>query len=93
MSGIGFVIVKWFVVEGVFVVIVDVDFVIGEVVVVEVGGVFCLVDVVDEVRVNVLFDGVVVEFGWIDIVFNNVGILLVDDDLIEIMEFLVWDWV
>lgn len=89
-SGIGLVVGCWMWVEGVMIVVGDVDVEVGGVVVDELLGLFVLIDVCDEDVVNGLFDGVVEIYGCIDIVFNNVGILLFEDNLIENIEFVVW---
>jgi NAD(P)-dependent dehydrogenase (short-subunit alcohol dehydrogenase family) len=90
-SGIGFATAERFAAEGAFVVIADVDPATGEAAATKVGGVFRPVDVADEAKVNALFDGVVAEFGRIDIAFNNAGISPADDDSIETTELPAWD--
>lgn len=53
---------------------------------------FC--DVMDFVVVDVVFVKVVVEWGWLDVLFNNVGVvlilILIDEISIEQWQYVVW---
>jgi NAD(P)-dependent dehydrogenase (short-subunit alcohol dehydrogenase family) len=90
-SGIGFATAQRFAAEGATVIIADLDPTTGEAAAVAVGGVFRGVNVADEGRVDALFDGIVADFGRLDIAFNNAGISPADDDSIETTELPAWD--
>lgn len=81
-SGIGLATARRFAVEGAQVVCVDVDADSGTKAATEVGGTFVRVDVTSESEVRALFQGVVAEFGRVDVVFNNAGISPPEDDSI-----------
>jgi NAD(P)-dependent dehydrogenase (short-subunit alcohol dehydrogenase family) len=81
-SGIGLATARRFAVEGAKVVCVDIDSDSGEKAAGEVGGTFVRVDVTSESDVRALFQGVVDDFGRLDVVFNNAGISPPDDDSI-----------
>lgn len=72
--GLGEGMVCCLVVEGVKVVIFDMNVECGEQVVSEIGGVFCYVNVVDEDSVNVGFEKVCVVYGQECVLVNCVGI-------------------
>lgn len=77
VCGLGFVIVKLFVENGVKVVIIDFNGEVSKIVVVVLGeGYFGLVvNVVDEVQVQVVIEQILVKYGWVDVLVNNVGII------------------
>ncbi|MDX6216224.1 MAG: hypothetical protein QOG99_1808, partial [Frankiales bacterium] len=81
-SGIGLATARRFAAEGARVVCVDVDPESGQQAAVDVGGTFVRVDVTSEDDVRSLFQGVVDDFGHLDVVFNNAGISPPDDDSI-----------
>jgi NAD(P)-dependent dehydrogenase (short-subunit alcohol dehydrogenase family) len=81
-SGIGLATARRLAAEGATVVCVDIDAQSGAKAAVEVGGTFEGVDVTSEPDVERLFQGVVNDFGRVDIVFNNAGISPPDDDSI-----------
>jgi NAD(P)-dependent dehydrogenase (short-subunit alcohol dehydrogenase family) len=81
-SGIGLATARRFAAEGAKVVCVDVDAESGAKAAAEVGGTFVRVDVTSEAEVRALFQGVVDDFGRLDVVFNNAGISPPDDDSI-----------
>jgi NAD(P)-dependent dehydrogenase (short-subunit alcohol dehydrogenase family) len=81
-SGIGLATARRFAAEGAKVVCVDIDAESGAKAAAEVGGTFVRVDVTSESDVQALFQGVVDDFGRLDIVFNNAGISPPDDDSI-----------
>jgi NAD(P)-dependent dehydrogenase (short-subunit alcohol dehydrogenase family) len=76
-SGIGEATVRRFVAEGARVLIADVQTERGEALAGELGGVtrFARTDVMDEASVAAAFEVAVSEFGRLDVVFNNAGIL------------------
>lgn len=79
-SGIGKVVVLFFVWEGVYLFLGVCRSYELEVIIIEIkvnGGcvMFFVGDVIDEVYLFVLVEWVIVEFGWLDGVFNNVGIM------------------
>lgn len=61
---------------------VDIDAEAGRRAAEEVDGSFVAADVADEAAVRALFDGVVEQYGRVDIAFNNAGISPPDDDSI-----------
>ncbi|MBL6274820.1 3-oxoacyl-ACP reductase [Micromonospora fiedleri] len=81
-SGIGLATVRRFAAEGAQVVCVDIDAEAGRRAAEEVDGSFVAADVADEAAVRALFDGVVEQYGRVDIAFNNAGISPPDDDSI-----------
>jgi NAD(P)-dependent dehydrogenase (short-subunit alcohol dehydrogenase family) len=81
-SGIGLATARRFAAEGARVVCVDIDPESGQRAAAEVGGTFVRVDVTSEDDVKSLFQGVVDDFGHLDVVFNNAGISPPDDDSI-----------
>jgi NAD(P)-dependent dehydrogenase (short-subunit alcohol dehydrogenase family) len=81
-SGIGLATARRFAAEGARVVCVDIDSESGQQAAAEVGGTFVRVDVTSEDDVRSLFQGVVDDFGRLDVVFNNAGISPPDDDSI-----------
>ena len=81
-SGIGLATARRFAAEGARVVCVDIDPESGQQAATEVGGTFVRVDVTSEDDVRSLFQGVVDDFGHLDVVFNNAGISPPDDDSI-----------
>lgn len=95
VGGIGVVIVWCIVVEGVSVVIGDINIGFGEMLVVEVSGIFIMFDVIVEVQWCMVIEWIEVMYGWFDGLVNNVGIncsiggeILVDvviDDLCMMM--------
>ncbi|MGH8959852.1 MAG: 3-oxoacyl-ACP reductase [Jatrophihabitantaceae bacterium] len=81
-SGIGLATARRFSAEGARVVCVDIDTESGAKAAVEVNGTFVRADVTSEAEVRALFQGVVDDFGRVDVVFNNAGISPPDDDSI-----------
>ncbi len=81
-SGIGQASARRLAAEGATVVAVDIDEIAGKAVAEETGGRFYAADVANEDDVRGLFDGVVAEFGRIDVAFNNAGISPPEDDSI-----------
>ena len=81
-SGIGLATAHRFAAEGATVVCVDINAESGAKAAAEVGGGFVAVDVTSEADVQRLFEGVVNDFGRVDVVFNNAGISPPDDDSI-----------
>ncbi len=81
-SGIGQASARRLAAEGATVVAVDIDEIAGKAVAEETGGRFYAADVASEDDVRGLFDGVVAEFGRIDVAFNNAGISPPEDDSI-----------
>ncbi len=81
-SGIGLATAHRFAAEGATVVCVDINAESGAKAAAEVGGGFVAVDVTSEADVQRLFQGVVNDFGRVDVVFNNAGISPPDDDSI-----------
>ncbi|MCU1624514.1 MAG: 3-oxoacyl-ACP reductase [Frankiales bacterium] len=81
-SGIGLATARRFAAEGARVVCVDIDPESGQQAAAEVGGTFVRADVTSEDDVRSLFQGVVDDFGHLDVVFNNAGISPPDDDSI-----------
>jgi NAD(P)-dependent dehydrogenase (short-subunit alcohol dehydrogenase family) len=81
-SGIGLATARRFAAEGARVVCVDIDPESGQQAAAEVSGTFVRADVTSEDDVRSLFQGVVDDFGHLDVVFNNAGISPPDDDSI-----------
>jgi NAD(P)-dependent dehydrogenase (short-subunit alcohol dehydrogenase family) len=81
-SGIGLATAHRFAAEGATVICVDINAESGEKAAAEVGGGFVAADVTSEADVQRLFQGVVNDFGRVDVVFNNAGISPPDDDSI-----------
>jgi NAD(P)-dependent dehydrogenase (short-subunit alcohol dehydrogenase family) len=81
-SGIGLAGARRLAAEGARVVAVDIDKAAGQAAAEETGGVFIAADVSSEEDVRRLFDEVVLQFGRIDIAFNNAGISPPEDDSI-----------
>ena len=81
-SGIGLATAHRFAAEGATVICVDINAESGAKAAAEVGGGFVAVDVTSEADVQRLFQGVVNDFGRVDVVFNNAGISPPDDDSI-----------
>jgi NAD(P)-dependent dehydrogenase (short-subunit alcohol dehydrogenase family) len=76
--------------EGATIVVGDIDHDAGRAAADEFGGLFVPVDVTDKEAVDAMFDGAAMEFGFVDIAFNNAGISPPDDDLIEVTELSAW---
>lgn len=92
VSGIGKVVVEIFVCEGVCVVFVDINDNVGYGVVEFLGVDVCIYqycDVSDESYIKDLIGKMVDCFGWLDILFNNVGVFLGGK---EIFDFFLEDW-
>jgi NAD(P)-dependent dehydrogenase (short-subunit alcohol dehydrogenase family) len=81
-SGIGLATARRMAAEGAVIVAVDIDETAGAKVAAETGGTFVAADVSREDDVQRLFDGVVAQYGRVDIAFNNAGISPPEDDSI-----------
>ncbi len=81
-SGIGLATVRRFAGEGATVFCADIDVDAAEKAAAEIGGTAVQVDVTDEDGVRAMFDGIVQQYGRVDIAFNNAGISPADDDSI-----------
>jgi NAD(P)-dependent dehydrogenase (short-subunit alcohol dehydrogenase family) len=81
-SGIGLASARRMAAEGARVVAVDIDKAAGQAAADETGGIFIAADVSSEEDVRRVFDDVAIEFGRIDIAFNNAGISPPEDDSI-----------
>ncbi len=89
-GGIGLAAARRMRAEGATIVIGDVDAAAGVAVADELGGLFVPVDVCQQGDVDALFDTAVGTFGSVDIAFNNAGISLPEDDVIEHTELPAW---
>lgn len=84
-AGIGKATAVKFAAEGATVVICDVNEEVGQATAAEIGGSFSKVDVTDRQAVQDWVDGVVAEYGRIDILINNAGITR-DAQLVKVKE-------
>ncbi len=84
-AGIGKATAVKFAVEGATVVICDVNEEVGQATAAEIGGSFSKVDVASREAVQAWVDGVVAEYGRIDILINNAGITR-DAQLVKVKE-------
>jgi NAD(P)-dependent dehydrogenase (short-subunit alcohol dehydrogenase family) len=89
-SGIGLASARRMAAEGARIVAVDIDKAAAQAASDETGGAFKVADVACEDDVRQLFDEVAVEFGRIDIAFNNAGISPPEDDSILTTDLEAW---